>query len=144
MKKILLTSCLALCGLCSSFAQMQAEDFQQEMEAQMAEMLELLEQSVQGGELFRWTDTTMFKMIPLDPNLSPEDYPNGDPYQLHQFLDQFLGAFGDENRQELERFFEELEKGNTSPEDSAPETQPGEQQENSPKKRQKKRKIYRL
>lgn len=140
MKRIMITCFFAIACFSAAFAQMGEEELRQQMErmeAEMADVFELWEQNLLGSNLF--LDTMMFKIIPLDPNS-----PHGDPYQLHQFLDQFFGAFGEENRMELDHFFKEYEQRIPAPEDLEEERQPGEKQEDTQKKKRKKTRIYRL
>lgn len=148
MKKITFFFILSLACAHFSFAQISQDQLRQDlemMEKQMAEAFKIMEGTLQDGRLLEGLDTMMFKMIPMNPNqIEPEVYPKGDPYQLHHFLDQFMGTFSEENIKELEQFFQEFEQRLPKPEEFQDSTEPGEKQGDTSNKSRKKKKIHKL
>ncbi len=157
MKKLFFIVALMMTGTILSFAQMDQEEFRIEMdkmEQEMSHAFKLLELTLQDGRLFEGMDTLMFKMIPDMDQESTEIYPNGDPYQLHHFMDQLMETFSEENMADLQLFFKDFEQRLPAPEEfeewkeegdlEQEPSEPSQKQGNTNKKKGKKKKIYRM
>ena len=139
MQKRLIT-CLLICFCFQlSWAQLSEEELRQEfdrMEEQMVQALKQLQATVENGQIFQ-LDTTIFRGFSFGGAEEPGFHPQGDPLQLQQLLDQFMGQFTEEDWAEIHRLFDEFQKELSSPDS-------GETTPTTPKKRNKKTKIYSL
>ncbi len=156
MKKLFFIAVLMSTFSIFSFAQIDEEELRIEMdkmEEEMSHAFKLLELTLQDGRLFEGMDTMMLRMIP-DMDQPSETYPNGDPYQLHHFMDQLMGAFSEENMAEMELFFKDFEQRFPSAEEleewreegnlETDPSEPSQKQGNTGKKKKKKAKVYRM
>ncbi len=146
MSKYLFAAFL-LCFCCQlSWAQLSEEELRLEfdrIEEQMAEALEQLQQTVENGQLFQ-IDTTIIRTFPFDGAEEPGFHPQGDPLQLQQLLDQFMGQLTEEDWAAIQRLFDDFQQGFAIPEDDSSAPNAGETKPPKPSKRKKNSKIYSL
>ncbi len=145
MSRIILIMAFLVMGQ-MAWAQLSEEELQREldrMEEQMSIVLKRMQEQVENGQLFQ-QDTSIFRMFPYDGAQEPGFHPQGDPLQLQQLLDEFMGQFTAEDWAELNRIFDEFQQGVPAPDGVDPLPEGEGKSDAPPAKRKKNRKVYSL